>query len=426
MKAALSFAAFAAALLSALPLSAQDGNGAHFTPYGFFRSYGIFDSRMNKAGSEDLFYYLPLDKSIDYDATSATFGRDLNAVPSFKMYAITSRFGLNMKGYKVGSADVTGKVEADFYCMNGSTATLRLRQAYVSFGWKGVRDVSADLKVGQAWHPMAADMPYCVNVESGSPFNPFSRTPQVMFDARVDDKLTLTAGILYPMQYRPTGPSGAAEEYAKYALIPEMYAGVSYASGDFLARLGADVLSLKPRYLRVKDRITMVSPMAYFQYRHGSLKVNAKTTLASGGDHLRLMGGYAVYDTSDPLNYKYTPLRNTSSFISVSYGTKFQFMGMVGYMKALGSAHELAVTKKGYCNASDIYYFGSGFKNLNQLLRFTPTVAYNVAKLTVALEYDNTLAEYGDISTMDSHGLCTTDLHMIINHRVMAVMKYSF
>ena len=151
------FIAAVAAMLIPSPMKAQDKVSDHFTPYGFLRTYGIFDSRENQAGSEDLFYYLPLDKDINMASGTPTFGKDLNANPSLKLYAITTRLGFNMAGYKVGNADVTGKVETDFYCMNGSTATLRLRQAYINFGWKALSGNKYDLKVGQAWHPMAAD-----------------------------------------------------------------------------------------------------------------------------------------------------------------------------------------------------------------------------------------------------------------------------
>ena len=63
--------------------------------------------------------------------------------------------------------------------------------------------------MGQAWNPMSADKPYSVNLESGTPFNPFSRSPQVMMDAILGKNFVLTAGAIYPMQYRPTGPEGA-------------------------------------------------------------------------------------------------------------------------------------------------------------------------------------------------------------------------
>lgn len=399
----------------------------HFTPYGFFRTLAIFDSRENRAGSEDLFYYLPLDKAV-----SATSGKDLNANPSLKMYAITTRMGFNMSGYQFGSTKVSGKIEADFYLMNGSTASLRMRQAYVSLLWDGLgyADNSITLKVGQAWNPMAADMPYCVNIESGSPFNPFARSPQVMMDAFLGKHFILTGGMLYPMQYRPTGPEGASEDYIKYGMIPELYAGVTYRTGDFLARLGADFLSIKPRWKRVSDRISFVNPMLFLQYSNSSFKINAKTVFASGGDHLRLMSGYAVYDRSDAENYKYTPLRSTVSFISFSTGTRWQLMCTAGYMKALGAAHDLPLASAGdyagYVDPAGIYYFANGFKNIDSMIRLTPTLACNAGKLMVALEYDWTYVEYGDPAKLGADALSTVKPHGILNHRVLGVLKFSF
>ena len=78
--------AIAAMLLPAAGLHAQPENVVnltnHIEPYGFFRTSAIFDSRESKAGSEDLFYYLPLDKDINLN------GMDVNYNPSFKMSAI--------------------------------------------------------------------------------------------------------------------------------------------------------------------------------------------------------------------------------------------------------------------------------------------------------------------------------------------------
>ena len=62
------------------------------------------------------------------------------------------------------------------------------------------------LNIGQTWHPMAADLPHVTNLETGAPFNPFNRSPQVMFHWNVG-KFTWTGGILYPMQYLPVGPA---------------------------------------------------------------------------------------------------------------------------------------------------------------------------------------------------------------------------
>lgn len=409
----------------------------NITPYGFFRTAAIFDSRDSKAGSEDMFYFVPLDVSTNLE------GQDVNANPSFKSYAMTTRLGLDVSGYQYGSMKVGGKIETDFYLMNGSTASLRLRHAYVNVFWDaiGYMENKLSIKAGQTWHPMAANQPYCVNVETGAPFTPFNWSPQLMFDFTMNGGVTLTAGALYPMQFLPTGPIGESEKYVKYGLIPEMYAGLSYADKSFQVKAGADFISLRPRWRtndhnysgdvlydegsRVRDRLNMISPFAYVQFTEGSFKINAKTVFAQGGDHLRLMGGYALYDWRDPFEYVYTPLRSSVSFASFSIGNQIQFMCMVGYMMALGTQHNLPVDSSDHSLPECIYYSSFGSKNISRMLRATPTIAYNAGKFTVALEYNNTTVTYGDMTKLDNYARPLEDLHQVTNHRIMGVVRFT-
>lgn len=133
----------------------------HLEPYGFFRTSAIFDARQSKTDTDDLFYYLPYDKENNLE------GKDIWSNPSFKISAVTTRVGFDLKGFQYGSFNVTGKLEADFYLFNESTASLRLRQAYLDLNWSGLGRVvnSAVLRVGQAWHPMSVDMPMSVGYE---------------------------------------------------------------------------------------------------------------------------------------------------------------------------------------------------------------------------------------------------------------------
>lgn len=407
----------------------------HLEPYGFFRASAIFDAREVKADAEDLFYYIPYDKEINLE------GNDIWYNPSVKMSAVTTRLGVNLTGLRYGSFNVSGKFETDFYLMIGGSASMRLREAYLNLDWKDMgRFVnSVSFKVGHAWNPMSEDMPYTVGYESGSPFNPYSRSPQLMLNVDMMKHLTFTAGALYPMEFQPTGPLGASSDYVKYGLIPELYAGLTFHSRNFTAKAGADFLSLVPRWrttdtdgyhydkgTKVNDRIFMISPMAYMQFRKGSFRINAKAVLASGGDHLRLMGGYALYDRSDVYDYKYTPLQSASAFVSLCFGNKWQGLLFAGGMKALGTRHSLPVNDKGYANSDDIYFFDGGFKNIRHILRGAPAVAYNLDRLTLALEYDCTVVDYGDLGTLDSHGVASMDSHFILNHRILGVVKYSF
>ena len=169
------------------------------------------------------------------------------------------------------------------------------------------------------------------------------------------------------------------------------------------------------------------SDLVYLEFSKGLFKINAKSVLASGGDHLRLMGGYALCDASDVYHYKYTPLRSSTSFVSASYGDTWQFICMAGFMKALGTSRPIPVNSEtGISDPKNIYYFDGGFKNIRHIMRVTPAVAYNLDRLTVAVEYNGTYVDYGDIKALDSHGLASSGSHLIINHRVVGVVRYSF
>lgn len=43
----------------------------------------------------------------------------------------------------------------------------------------------------------------------------------------------------------------------------------------------------------------------------------------------------------------------------------------------------------GISDPKNIYYFDGGFKNIRHIMRVTPAVAYNLDRLTVAVEYND-------------------------------------
>lgn len=415
--------------------SAKIEKPSHFKFYGFIRNYFAFDSRESKSGTKDLFYYIPKDEALNAK------GEDMNANPTFRFLAITSRVGLDVKDYQFGKTKVGAKIETDFYCMNGNVAVLRLRQAYATLGWDGLgKDgkQSTSLKIGQAWHPIAADQPYVIDLETGTPFNPFSRTPQVMLDHNFSKNFILTGGFIWQMQYLSSGPNGASDSYIKYGCIPEFYAGVTFKSNNgFTGRVGVDVLSIKPRWRaddgeKVGDRLTTANPYIYAQYSKGAFSVNGKVVYASAGEHFNMLSGYGVTDINSDGSWDYAPLHSTASYLSVKYGRKLQVQGMIGHMKNLGTSKSLYEdpANPGYTSTDNVYISGNGFHNLNQIIRVTPTVVYNLGKLSFGLEYDITSAQYGkyavDGHVNSSNGLVDGDLHWVTNHRLLGMVKFTF
>ena len=385
--------------------------------YGFIRNYFTLDTHESVAGTEDFFDYLPKDQNL-------VSGNDLNDVTTFRFAALTSRLGLDVTGYQIQGWNIAARIEGDFYAGvsgNTGTAQYRLRQAYVTLGKN-----AWNLKIGQAWHPMAADMPDVISLNTGAPFGPFSRTPEVVADYKMGEKFSLTGAALWQMQYTSTGPEGASANYMKYGCTPEFYLGLNYKSGAVTARIGADLLSIKPRHYNtlktatVNDRITTVSPYAYFQYSGKMLTVKAKTIYAQGGEHMNLNGGYGVHAINADDSWTYTPTRNSSSWLSISYGKKVQGVFFAGYVRNFGSAQTIL-------SPSYLYFSKNSFSNLNRLWRIEPTIIYNMGKVAFALEYELTNAQYGSVeATKDYYGLATKDLHWVHNNRVEFMVKYTF
>ncbi len=424
--------------------------------YGFVRNYFTFDTRESKAGTDELYYYLPLDESIQADGT------DINQHPTMKWSAITSRLGLDVKNYKIGdNMEVGAKIEADFYSgVSGVTGTaqFRLRQAYTTLNWKDKSDNKYGLKVGQAWHPMAADMVHSTNLEIGVPFGPFSRTPQITFDY-TPGKFSLTASALWQMQYTSGGPEGASANYIKYSNIPEFYLGVNFKGDNgFLARIGVDMLNIKPRYkgtaemlkgsdtisytALVDDKITTISPFVYVQYKKNDFEIKAKSIYAEAGEHMNLNGGYGVSAKYDGLgedgHWEYTPTRVSSSWVSLTYGKKWQGIFFAGYAKNFGTKDELAVDYtdsegKTYANKANNYLAKNTYENVNSMWRIAPGIVRNWNKLALSFEWQITSVEYGTFFKQDGvsyvsakNGLAEDKTHWITNHRLQMMLKYSF
>jgi hypothetical protein len=317
----------------------------NFKLYGFVRNYFVYDSRESISGTGDLFYYLPKDISLNAS------GEDINATSSFRYLALTSRLGVDVTGYHIDNVHFSAKIEGDFYSglsnssnANASlyfpsntkisgTATARLRQAYATVTWKELGEEgknSVALKMGQAWHPMAADFPHLFSLEVGAPFGPFSRTPLVQADYNLGKNWTLTGAALWQMQYQSSGPIGASAMYMKYGKVPEIYAALAFKSKGFLLRAGVDVLSIKPRVFsttqvedktvidhKVSDRKTSVLGYVYTQYNKDKFSLRAKSTFGQGGEHMNLMSGYAKVGVKPDGSWEYASLRNSSSWVSM-------------------------------------------------------------------------------------------------------------
>ena len=397
--------------------------------YGFIRNDFYYDSRQSMASAAGLFYLIPLDENRN------ALNEDLNAVPSSKLLSTASRFGFRIKGPSVWGAATSAALETDFdgFSLQGSNNTsntvLRIRQAWVKLTWE-----KFNLLTGHTWHPMFGEVvPTVLSLSTGSPFQPFNRSPQVRVDYKIKDLKFYLSG-LYQMQYLSTGPAGAAPNYLNNAILPELYLGFDFTKNGWKAGAGADFIYLRPRVIgqreveingvpesidvKVSDNIASLSFNAFAQYTRDKLAVKAKTIYGQNMGHLLLFSGYGVSKINDNGSYEYTNMNNTTSWLNITYGKKYQAGLFLGYTKNLGSSDELVPLAK-----NPYTFRPPGVNDLDQVYRISPQLSYNLKHWTIGVEYEMTTASYGTLDLKDGK---VKDTHDVTSNRVVGIIMYNF
>ena len=394
-----------------------------FKPYGFVRNYAAFDSRANLSSNSDQFNMIPMDEKLN------DYGDDLNKKPDVFLLSITTRLGLNITGPEFLGAKTSAKIESDFAGFGTSNTVLRIRQAYAKMDWE-----KDNLLVGQAWHPMMGDMmPDVFSLATGAPFTPFSRSPQVRYD-RLAGNFKLTATALYQFQYLSYGPnandlysSTTSFDYARKALIPELYFQAMYKKDDFMAGAGVDILTLKPRteyadgdgIQNLSDElVTSFSPTAFFSYKEGNWGIKGRVTYAQNASHLNMLSGYGVTEEKENGEVEYGSLSSVTGWVDVTYKQQLKkgtltYCLFGGYGKTLGC-------KDDFVNSSMMYV--RGYKNIDNFWRVSPSVLYTHNAMQIGLEYEPTTVGYGK---MKADGSVDKE-RSVTNHRICALLKYNF
>ena len=381
--------------------------------YGFVRNDFTFDSRKTLASVGELFSFIPMDNQLN------SMGEDLNAVPSSRLLAVVSRLGFNFKSPTFNGMFINAKIETDFCGAGANYNMFRIRHAWLGLNWK-----HHQLIAGQSWHPMAGDLlPSIVSLNTGAPFNAFSRTPQVRYNAKIN-AVTLSAAAIYQLQYTAPGPKGNSTEYQVFGGMPEMYIGVTYAANGLKIGLGGEYMSLRPRTtaevngetVKVNETVNSISTQLFAQYSGKNFTAAAKSIYGQNTGHLLMMSGYGYYGTKeDGYSRNYAPLTQSSTWLTLAYHTareKHNVRATVlgGYMKNFGAKHDL----------DGVYV--RGYDNIDQIFRVAPSIQYLYKGLVLGVEYEYTGVMYG---TPQANYSVAGD-HLVGNHRAYVMLVYNF
>ncbi len=380
---------------------------------GYVRTDVIYDTRQSSAANglrEGHFYLFP--DNVSYDADSI----DINAHPTFHILSIQTRLRGDITGPDAFGAKTSGVIEAEFFGTSEADVNgFRLRHAITKLDWK-----KSSLLIGQTWHPIFPTdcFPGTISFNTGAPFTPFSRNPQIRFTYR-PGKIALSLTAYSERDFTGTGPDGSANKYIKNSGLPGMNAQIKIplTSNGFI-QIGADYKTIRPELKTSAnyENPNMLGSISRFATIHLKTKPLSFTLMAShieNATDLVMLGGYGVADILDPATgvRTFSNLQTTSGWLDLyTNGKKFQAGLFAGFSKNFGSKTELTGP-----------IFGRG-TNIDYLARISPRLMVTQEKLTIAAEFETTIAAYG---TADNYGK-VQNAKPVTNYRILIAAIYKF
>jgi hypothetical protein len=401
---------------------------------GFVKTDIFYDTRQTVNIREGHFLLYP--DNISSDAN----GKDVNAKPSFNILSIQTRLKGTITGPDAFGAKTSGIIEADFFG-NASSGLddvngFRLRHAFVKLNWK-----TTELLVGQYWHPMfiAESFPGVISFNTGAPFQPFSRNPQVRFSKTLGG-LKLIAALFAQRDFTNMGPeyvfanntytsaSVSSSKFLRNAAIPNLHFQMQFnpKSTEHLVGIGVDYKTLMPELYTVNnaknkkyessEKIGSISGIAFAKLKFKPLTVKLEGVFAQNASDLVMIGGYAVSQINDTAtgNKNFSNMNTGSIWLDANtHGKKIQLGLFVGYTKNMGTTETL--------KTSTFYARGS---NIDNVFRLSPRVVFISGKLDIAFELEHTLANYGKLTANTKAELA--DLKAVANIRALLAFTYKF
>lgn len=376
---------------------------------GFAKTDFIYDSRQTISLREGHFLLYPQNENLDIN------NKDINAKSSFNILSIQTRLLGRITGPEAFNAKTSGQIEAEFFgTTDGDINGFRLRHAFVKFDWE-----KSSLLVGQTWHPMfVVEMfPGVVSFNTGAPFQPFSRNPQIRFTFSVEN-LKFILAALSQRDFQSNGPDGFSSSYLRNSVIPNLHGQVQYSVEKNLFGAGIDYKKLTPRLVTTKKVKTdnSVSSLSAIAYAKLNIEpVTIKTEFVYGqnlADHL-MLGGYAIKSINANTGEEdYTTLNLISLWGEISTGREIEYALFVGYSKNLGADENITGS-----------YFGRG-NNIDNLLRISPRFQFNSGPARISTEMEYTSAGYG--TTVNVNKGQVENIKTISNLRLLFAVFYFF
>ena len=412
---------------------------------GFVKTDIFYDSRQTISVREGHFLLYPKNELPDPD------GADINANSSFNILNIQTRFRVLATGPDVWGAKTSAFVEGAFFgSINPDVNEFRLRHAFIKLAWP-----KTQLLVGQYWHPLFITRCYpgTVSFNTGAPFTPFSRNPQIRVTQNIGRfNLVLTA--LTQRDFASYGPLDgsfepkvASSKFLRNSSLPAFNIRFEYDAInkekeiEFLVGVSGNYKILQPQLQTVygyktNTKASSLSFATYAKFEAKHFAVKLYSFYGEDAFNLTMLGGYAIQDITDSIKgfVSYTPIKTASFWLEGYYkGKNWQIGIFTGYSKNLGSPDQINyIVYHDDVNrqSSPQQIFYSRGSNIDHLYRISPRLILNYGKFRIAPEIEYTVAAYAakdenGALNRDAYGKIT-DSKSVGNVRILIGVYYFF
>lgn len=360
-------------------------------------------------------------KPMDLDGN----GKDINARPNMNLLSIHTRLRITTPSLQIGNALVQGLIEADFLGNeNASFADLnglRLRYAYGRVVWP-----KTELIVGQYWHPLffVQACPRVISINTGVPFQPLSRTPQVRITQTVG-RYSIVGAVFSQQDFTSTGPDGLSSKYLRNSGLPNFHLQVQrrHNSKATFFGLAADYKVLLPEEFivdpgtgirtRADARLASLSLMGISHLEFNRWSLRSAAIYAQNPYDVLMIGGYAATEALNDGKRSFSNQNTASLWADLqSKGKRFLWGGFVGYTQNMGT--NKPISDEQYARGANIAY----------VYRIAPRAQLRFDRVWCSLEVERTAVAYGDPNADGWGGVATEG--EVANTRILLSFRYNF
>jgi hypothetical protein len=391
--------------LSGLLLAEGNSFGIRFS--GFVKTDAIWDTRQTVTARDGHYLLYPAAPKMDANDD------DINDGVNFNILAIQTRLKGAITGPDAFGAKTGGLIEGAFFgTTNDDINGFRLRHAFLTLVWE-----KSSVLIGQFWHPMFVTncFPGVVSFNTGAPFQPFSRNPQIRWTYN-SGNARIIAAALAQRDFISMGPAGANTSYLRNSAIPNLHLQFQWDTPTLLLGLGGDWKTLRPRLETISgykstNTVQSMAAMAFAKLNVSNITWKVEGVYGQNmTDHL-MLGGYGVESLATETGLEtYIPTTMMSAWTDIETGQDFAFGLFAGVTQNLGADSDVI---------GPMWMRG---ETIDMIYRVSPRVMWNSGKTRFAVEGEYTAASYGS----QKGDATVADAEFVGNFRLLLAAYYFF